>query len=189
VSKIATLATELGHRVETLNLFAPLDNSQIGPIFKGMVIYDLVCGHGHKFEGWFSAPEAFDAQKEQGLVTCQLCGDAHVSKVISGGHFVKSERLPRAVSLPQAAEPDAPMEMVATGEIEGITVLKALKHYVKTHFENVGKDFASLARKMREGEIPQKNIYGVATPEEKEQLTDDEIPHIVLPDLPPEFEN
>ncbi|HSA58626.1 MAG TPA: DUF1178 family protein [bacterium] len=154
-----------------------------------MVVYELVCGHGHQFEGWFPAPEAFDAQKVRGLVTCQFCGDEHVSKVNAGGPAETPECLPRVIPAPEADGQALPTEILATGEIDGITVLKALRHYVKTHFENVGKDFASLARKMRDGEIPQKNIYGEATPEEIEELADEEIPHIVLRDLPPEFKN
>lgn len=154
-----------------------------------MVRYELVCDHGHQFEGWFPAPEAFESQKDQGLVTCQFCGDHHVSKVMAGGPVGKPGRLPRVLPAPEADGQAQPAELLATGDIDGITVIKALKYYVKTHFENVGKDFVTLTRKMRSGEIPAKNIYGEATPEEKEQLADDEIPYIVLPDLPPEFEN
>jgi hypothetical protein len=146
-----------------------------------MVIYELICGHGHKFEGWFPGQDAFQIQHEKGLLTCQVCGDTHVSKVLSGGHFMKTG--------PTVAEPKSSAEVVATGEIDGAMVLKALKYYVKTHFENVGKDFAATALKMKEGEIPMKNICGEATAEEREKLTEEDIPHLVLPDLPPEFEN
>lgn len=146
-----------------------------------MVIYDLICGHGHKFEGWFPGHDAFDVQHEKGQVACQVCGDTHVSKVLSGGHFMKSS--------PSVSRQASSPEVVATGEIDGTMVLKALKYYVKTHFENVGKDFTDTALKMKAGEMPVKNICGEATPEEREKLTEEEIPHLVLPDLPPEFEN
>jgi hypothetical protein len=128
-------------------------------------------------------------------VTCQTCGDDHVSPVKSGGGCRESPGPALAFPAPEKpAKGDKddeawPTELLAAGEIDGITVLRALKHYVETHFENVGKDFASLVRKMRDGEIPQKNIYGEATPEEKERLADDEIPHIVVPCLPPAFKN
>ncbi len=73
--------------------------------------------------------------------------------------------------------------------IDSVTMLKMVRHYVQNHFENVGTEFAKQAREMYRGEISVKNIYGKVTPEEKEQLTEEEIPCAVLPELPPEYNN
>jgi hypothetical protein len=33
-----------------------------------MIVYDLECGSGHRFEGWFASKDDFSAQSERGLV-------------------------------------------------------------------------------------------------------------------------
>ena len=43
-----------------------------------MIIFELTCGHGHRFEGWFASGEEFARQQERALVTCPVCDDAHV---------------------------------------------------------------------------------------------------------------
>jgi len=60
-----------------------------------MIIFELSCAHGHRFEGWFASGEEFARQQERSLVTCPICDDAHI------------ERLPSArVSVPKGAARD-----------------------------------------------------------------------------------
>ena len=33
-----------------------------------MIVYDLVCKHRHRFEGWFSSTEDFERQREAKLI-------------------------------------------------------------------------------------------------------------------------
>ncbi len=79
--------------------------------------------------------------------------------------------------------------MAVTGTVDQVTVAKALRYYVRTHFENVGGDFAKVAREIHQGEAPPRNVYGEVTAEEAAKLNEEEIPHVVLPAIPPEFEN
>ena len=73
-----------------------------------MIIFELTCGHGHRFEGWFASGEEFTRQQERSLVTCPVCDDANV------------ERLPSArVSIAKGAArdnapPDEPAEETST---------------------------------------------------------------------------
>jgi len=39
-----------------------------------VIIYDLKCENGHKFEGWFHDRNAFEEQKGQQLISCPICG-------------------------------------------------------------------------------------------------------------------
>ena len=42
-----------------------------------MIIFDLSCDNGHKFEGWFRSADDFDQQLQTRLITCPQC-DSHV---------------------------------------------------------------------------------------------------------------
>ena len=48
-----------------------------------MIIYDLECKNGHRFEGWFSGNSAFEEQRAQKLVTCPVCGDFNTERILS----------------------------------------------------------------------------------------------------------
>ena len=48
-----------------------------------MKVLDLQCGQHHVFEGWFGSEDDYQSQLTRGLVTCPLCGDAHVTKKLS----------------------------------------------------------------------------------------------------------
>ena len=48
-----------------------------------MIIYELNCGEGHRFEGWFASADDFARQSAAGLVTCPVCGGADVAIVPS----------------------------------------------------------------------------------------------------------
>ena len=53
--------------------------------------------------------------------------------------------------------------------------LKIIQNYVENNCENVGKNFASEARKISKGEAQSRDIYGKATKEETEELQDEGI--------------
>jgi hypothetical protein len=42
-----------------------------------LIIYDLKCENGHKFEGWFRDRKAFEEQKTQRLIACPVCGSSN----------------------------------------------------------------------------------------------------------------
>lgn len=48
-----------------------------------MKVLDLQCGQQHTFEGWFASEDDFQGQMARGLVECPLCGDAHITKMLS----------------------------------------------------------------------------------------------------------
>ena len=48
-----------------------------------MKVLDLQCGQQHVFEGWFGSEEDFQNQLAGGMVSCPMCGDAHVTKKLS----------------------------------------------------------------------------------------------------------
>ena len=46
-------------------------------------VFDLQCEAHHIFEGWFSSHEDYDSQQERGFLTCPLCGNGKISKMLS----------------------------------------------------------------------------------------------------------
>jgi len=41
-----------------------------------MIVFDLLCAGGHRFEGWFASAADFASQNERRLVCCPSCGSA-----------------------------------------------------------------------------------------------------------------
>ena len=146
-----------------------------------MIVYDLVCAHGHRFEGWFASGDAFTAQRARALVTCPVCIDAAV------------ERLPSArvsVSRPAPVEPSPspppPREPAPNAAGLPADVLVKLRELVK-QTENVGRRFPEEARKIHYDEAPARPIRGQASAEEALALDDEgsacaAVPAFLLPD-------
>ena len=146
-----------------------------------MIVYDLVCAHGHRFEGWFASGDAFTEQRARALVSCPVCNDAAI------------ERLPSArvsVSRPTPAEPapSPPPTRVPASNAAGLPadVLVKLRELVK-QTENVGRRFPEEARKIHYDEAPARPIRGQASAEEAQALDDEGIafspvPPFLLPD-------
>src|SRR5919106_5165599 len=69
-----------------------------------MIVFDLLCGEGHRFEGWFGSAEDFASQRDRRLLSCPSCGSPKVSRVPSatranlGAPEPKSPRKPDATA-------------------------------------------------------------------------------------------
>lgn len=131
-----------------------------------MIVYDLQCGKGHRFEGWFEDSKAFNRQKKQGLLVCPVCEDTTVNK------------LPSTFSI-KGASPSLPSK--GGGSVDPAALSKQIVDYVETHFDNVGADFAQEALKMHYGVIEPRNIRGVSTPQEEETLKSEGIEFFKFP--------
>ncbi|MFT8711673.1 DUF1178 family protein, partial [Komagataeibacter rhaeticus] len=47
-----------------------------------MIRYQLRCGAGHEFEGWFPGSSAFERQAADGLLCCPQCGTHDVTRAL-----------------------------------------------------------------------------------------------------------
>jgi hypothetical protein len=159
-----------------------------------MIRYALICKQGHQFESWFQDSAAFDKQAKRGLVTCPQCGSAKVEKAIMAPRLSATTKKERtAIQAPAAtAEPSpvqaapAPVAMISPQEQEFRAKLKELRDHLTKNADNVGAKFPEEARKMHYGEIDHRSIYGVATPEEATELSEEGIEFHPLPPLPDE---
>lgn len=139
-----------------------------------MVIYDLTCDNNHRFEGWFSGPENYQEQLSRNRIECPVCGSTAVTRL---PHTCAVHLKKEAAPAP-AASRSGPV-MPAPGQLK--EALIRVHHYIRSSFEDVGAHFAEEARRIHEGEIDGRPIYGTATAEEREALDDDRIPYMTLP--------
>lgn len=146
-----------------------------------MKVLDLQCGHGHDFEGWFASEDDFLQQQARGQLSCPLCGDPSVRKMLSAprlnlGHACDVES-------PVAADGLVEMGRTAPGsELQG-RLLRAMRELMSAT-EDVGERFADEARTMHQGAMEQRNIRGRTTPEVALELIEEGIEVMPLPALP-----
>lgn len=143
-----------------------------------MLRYSLVCTSGHGFESWFRDSASCDAQMAKKLVACPICGDTGVQKAIMTPAVARRDRA--------GAEPARPMALMADTDQAARELMGALRRHVIENSEDVGNDFARLARDMHEGEAERRSIRGVATTDEVRALHEDGIEAHPLPLLPDE---
>lgn len=151
-----------------------------------MIVLDLACDAGHRFEGWFASAEAFEDQHARGLVSCPECGSSAVTRRPSAPYVQTPRQTPRAPQAEQAAPPAKPAPAASERALtaaDAQSMLKALLRQAARNTENVGDKFAEEARRIHHGEAESRDIRGRATRDELESLLDEGIS--VLP-VPPE---
>jgi hypothetical protein len=148
-----------------------------------MIVFDLLCGGGHRFEGWFGSAADFTAQKEREQLTCPSCGTSKVERVPSASrvNLGAVEPKPRPPAAPSRPTPD--MEGKDPFAIAQMLYSRMLDELL-TKTEDVGKQFPAEARKIHYDEAPARAIRGQATAEEHEELLEEGIPVARLP-IPP----
>lgn len=153
-----------------------------------MKVLDLQCRQGHSFEGWFGSQDDYDAQRARGLVTCPMCNDSEITKMLSAprlnlGHSQAPKHTPaETTNSTEAPVPAGPTPSADTNP--AVQMQAALMHMVRhvmANTENVGTRFAEEARKIHYGERQERNIRGQATREETEALLDEGIDVMPLP--------
>ena len=154
-----------------------------------MIVYRLRCDGGHEFDGWFRNSDTFESQRVAGHVTCAVCGSNAVSKAIMAPRLSMGAVEP--VSSPATPTPSTPalptdVSVMAAMPREVVLreMLRTLRRQVEANCDYVGEGFAAEARKIHDGEAEARGIYGEATTDQIEALTDDGIEIGQLPWVP-----
>lgn len=138
-----------------------------------MIIYDLKCSTGHEFEGWFANPEDYQRQRDEHMLACPMCGDEAVKKMPTASKINTSPAKMPASELMDVTEtmqqPDVAREF-----------LGKLHEYVDQNYDDVGAHFPEEARKIHYGETKGRNIRGLATADEVQQLHEEGVSAITL---------
>jgi len=154
-----------------------------------MIRYRLKCEKRHEFEAWFANSSAFDRQARRGQSSCPKCGTARVEKALMAPNIstrtrrkrVRKVAEPASAQTPPAAQPET-HRLAAHGELA--TVVRKLRAEIEAKSEYVGPRFPEEARKIHYEEAPARGIYGEATREEAQALSEEGIEFFPLPSLP-----
>lgn len=147
-----------------------------------MIVFDLRCGAGHRFEGWFNSAEDFSAQKKHKILECPTCGSAKVDRVPSAArlNFGAQEKPAKPAAAPQKTpemegkDPFAIAQMLYSKMIDDLL----------TKTEDVGRQFPEKARDIFYERDAARPIRGQATEKEHDDLLAEGIPVSRFP-VPP----
>lgn len=144
-----------------------------------MIVFDLRCANGHRFEGWFQDGRAFEEQREKGLVTCPVCDDTEVSKAPSC-FAIRSSSSAASASAPDGEGRElSPQQLAALGQ--------RVDSFLRNNFDDVGADFTTEALKIHYGAAEPRNIRGVSTPSQEKMLKEEGVTFFKFPvSTPPE---
>lgn len=137
-----------------------------------MIAFDLVCANGHRFECWFKSNQSFEEQKAFGLIMCPICEDNHIEKAISPIAIRKHK---------ERSSRDEKSKETTAGKNISLELLQVISEYVEKNFEDVGLNFAREALKIHFGEASQRNIRGMAFPEEEKVLQEEGVKFLKIP--------
>lgn len=129
-----------------------------------MIKYHLTCAEEHDFESWFASSADYDRLETSGLLSCAVCGSGKVEKAVMAPQVAVAAEAP-------LSQPASPAEQA----------LRALREKVEREADNVGQEFATEARKIHEGDAPERAIYGQARGADVRGLIEDGIPVMPLP--------
>jgi len=135
-----------------------------------VIRYSLRCADGHAFDSWFQSAAAFDGLQARGQLACPACGNAQVDKAPMAPQVAGTDRA-------AATRPPEPAEQVP----ERLQQLARLRAAVEARTEDVGRRFPDEARRIHNGEAPERAIRGEARPAEARALWRDGIPVVPLP--------
>jgi hypothetical protein len=156
-----------------------------------MIVYDLSCEAGHRFEGWFGSSADYEDQRARGLLDCPHCGSREVAKApmapaVPAKGNQRAEHLPaapKAEPQQQAANLPIPPEMARAFAALAKAQAEALKQSAW-----VGDKFAEKSRAMHYGEETPAPIHGQTSLAEAKALAEEGVPiaPVLFPLAPPD---
>ena len=140
-----------------------------------MIVIDLSCSAGHRFEGWFPSAAGFDSQLAAGQVICPHCASFNVRRIPSAAHLVRhGAEQHRPASLAPSSVPTSHKALIESNALQTaqnrVTALKTLVEAVLSRSEDVGQDFANEVRRIHYQEAPERTVHGKASAEEYRDL-------------------
>jgi|TARA_B110000211_G_C13899952_1_gene473455 hypothetical protein len=127
-----------------------------------MIKYLLRCRNKHEFESWFSDSKEFEKLKKKNLIECIFCQSKNVDKSIMSPNITSKEKVLE--------------KRFDNKEFNKLKKeLLKIRKFVEKNFEFVGDKFPKEVREIYYDNKKNKNIYGVATPEERLELEEEGI--------------
>ena len=134
-----------------------------------MIKYILKCNNNHEFKSWFSDSSEFEKLNKKRLLECIYCSSNKIQKSIMAPMISNNKSI------------DANTNSFDQELIKEKEKLTKLRKYVEKNFEFIEKDFSKKVREIYYDSKTKKNIYGIASTEEKEELADEGIDLVTIP--------
>lgn len=144
-----------------------------------MIVFDLSCTEGHRFEGWFGSSNDFEDQRARGLLACPTCGAAQVTKAPMAP-AVPAKGNSRQEVLPSEIRPMANTPMPPEMQ-KAMAALAKVQAEVLKNSTWVGDRFAEETLKIHYGERDDAPIHGQASLAEAKALIEEGVPVAPLP--------
>ncbi len=134
-----------------------------------MIKYNLKCSNGHEFKSWFLDSSEFDKLKKKRLLECIYCSSKRIKKSIMAP-MVSGSKLKEDNSI-------FSNKKLLSKKNE----LLQIRNYIEKNFEFVGDKFSQKVREVYYDKKTRKTIYGTATKEEREELSEEGIDLLSIP--------
>lgn len=138
-----------------------------------MIRYTLTCDSDHRFDSWFQSSTAFETVAAAGHLSCAVCGSGSVKLALMAPSVRPADKQAPSVK-PDLKSPASDIE----------AAMDKLRREVEAKTTDVGQDFAKEARRMHDGDAPERAIRGVAGLDDAKKLLEDGVPVVPLPFLP-----
>lgn len=155
-----------------------------------MLVLNLACAAGHRFEGWFGSSADYETQQQGKLLTCPVCGHDQVQRLPSAprlnvSHLRESRPVAEADGAALPATGVAPTNPAPASTERLHQQLQALAQQavaqVLAQTEDVGQRFAEEARRIHYGETQARGIRGQTSLKEAHALQEEGIELHALP--------
>lgn len=160
-----------------------------------MILYTLVCEDGHRFDSWFRNADAFDDQSNAGHLACPICKSDHVAKAVmapavlgkrgvaQGGEDAGQTKESRAKEGRVKESQLKDMALLDPESRDVRALLRKVRDTVLAEGHDVGREFATEARRIHDGAAPNRQIYGQASIGEARELVEEGILVLPLPNV------
>jgi len=152
-----------------------------------MIVFNLGCRHGHRFDGWFGSADDYVSQQARDLLECPVCGDREIVKHLSAPRLnlgAGTAVEPATPADAESADAGVPMTAEAAEPTRMLVAQKAFYQQMRAMLErsdDVGERFAEEARKIHYKETPERQIHGVASRDEAIELLEEGVSVLPLP--------
>lgn len=160
-----------------------------------MIVFDLNCAGGHRFEAWFRSSADYEAQLADDEIACPYCGDSSVLKAVTAanvsakGNQKRSGHRVVTDGTDAGDHGDGVSRMIGMADLpaplreELAKTLDKVRSHVEKNCDYVGDSFPEEARKIYYGEAEERGIYGEATIEDSMELHEEGIDVMPLPGM------
>ena len=148
-----------------------------------MILFSLVCDNGHDFESWFASNDSYDFQIENSLVSCPHCNVLKISKAVMAPAVARGRKEPRQR---RHAPPKQNVALIGESGAELRTMAQDFTPKSSPPPSMSAPISQAEARKIHDGDAPERAIRGQASLEEARALLEEGVSILPMPILPDE---